>query len=80
MGNVARKRDEICEQRSEVQRLFRRLGVDEKDNIKMNLTEIGREGVDWIHVAKDRDQGVAVVNMITKLQFVQYQSAASLTS
>jgi hypothetical protein len=46
VGNVARTIDEICEQRSEVQRLFRRLGVDEKKNIKMKLTEIGREGVD----------------------------------
>jgi hypothetical protein len=27
-----------------------------KDNIRMNLTEIGWEGVDWTYVAYDRDQ------------------------
>jgi hypothetical protein len=27
-----------------------------KDNIKMDLREIGREDVDWIHLAQDRDQ------------------------
>ena len=79
MGNVARKRDEIYKQRPEVQRLFRRLELMKKIILK-NLTEIGREGVDWIHQANDRDQGVAVVNTITKLQLVQHQSAAFLTS
>jgi len=27
-----------------------------EDNIRMDLREIGREGVDWINVAQDRDQ------------------------
>jgi hypothetical protein len=27
-----------------------------KDNIRLDLKEIGREGVDWMHVAQDRDQ------------------------
>jgi hypothetical protein len=27
-----------------------------EDNIKMNLREIGWEGVDWIHVAHDMNQ------------------------
>jgi hypothetical protein len=27
-----------------------------EDNIKMDLREIGLEGVDWIHLAEDRDQ------------------------
>jgi hypothetical protein len=26
------------------------------DNIKMNLREIGLDGVDWIDLAQDRDQ------------------------
>jgi hypothetical protein len=30
------------------------LGTNE-DNIKMNLKEIGWEGVDWIHLAQDWD-------------------------
>ena len=48
--------------------------------IKMNLTEIESEGVDWINLANDRDQWVAVVNTIIKIQLVPYQSAAFLTS
>jgi len=27
-----------------------------KDNIKLDLTETGWEGVDWIQLAQDRDQ------------------------
>jgi len=27
-----------------------------EDNIRMDLREIGWEGVDWIHVAQDKDQ------------------------
>jgi hypothetical protein len=26
-----------------------------EDNIKMDLREIGRDGVDWIHLTQDRD-------------------------
>jgi hypothetical protein len=26
------------------------------NHIKMNLREIGRDGIDWINVAQDRDQ------------------------
>jgi hypothetical protein len=26
------------------------------DNIKMDLGEIGRDGVDWVNMAQDRDQ------------------------
>jgi hypothetical protein len=37
------------------------------DNIKMNLTEIGWEGVDWIDLAQDRDQWRALVNTIMNL-------------
>jgi hypothetical protein len=38
------------------------------DNIRMNLMEIGWEGVDWMHLAQDRDQCQALVNMIMDLQ------------
>jgi hypothetical protein len=27
-----------------------------EDNIKMGLREIGREFMDWVHLAQDRDQ------------------------
>jgi len=39
-----------------------------EDNIRMNLMEIGWEGVDWMHLAQDRDQWQALVNMIMDLQ------------
>jgi hypothetical protein len=38
-----------------------------EDNIKMDLREIGWEGVDWIHLAQDRDQWLTLVNMIMNL-------------
>jgi hypothetical protein len=33
-----------------------------EDNINMNLREIGWGGMDWIHLAQDRDQWRARVN------------------
>jgi hypothetical protein len=38
-----------------------------EDNIKMNVKEMGLEGMDWIHVAQDRGESRAVVKMVTKL-------------
>jgi len=34
-----------------------------KDNIWMDLRETGGEGMNWIHLAQDRDQWWALVNM-----------------
>jgi hypothetical protein len=39
-----------------------------KDNIRMNLREIGWEGVDWIHLAQDRDQWRSLVNTVLNLR------------
>jgi hypothetical protein len=39
-----------------------------KDNIKMDLREIIWGGIDWIHLAHDRDQWRALVSTITKLR------------
>jgi hypothetical protein len=36
-------------------------------NIKMDLRELGRGGMDWIHLAQDRDQWRTLLNMIIKL-------------
>jgi hypothetical protein len=33
----------------------------------MDLTEIGWEHVDWMHVAQDRDKWWAVVNIVMNL-------------
>lgn len=38
-----------------------------EDNIKLNLREIGWKGIDWIHLAQDRDQCRALLNMIINL-------------
>jgi hypothetical protein len=41
------------------------------ENIKMDLKERGSGELDWIHVAVDRDQWQAVVNMVIRLGFLK---------
>jgi hypothetical protein len=38
------------------------------DNIKMDLREIGWNGMDWIDLAQDRDQWRAPVNTVMNLR------------
>jgi hypothetical protein len=38
------------------------------DNIKMDLREIGWDGMDWIDLAQDRDQWKALVNAVMNLR------------
>jgi hypothetical protein len=38
------------------------------DNIKIDLREIGLDGLDWIDLAQDRDQWRAQINMVMNLQ------------
>jgi hypothetical protein len=38
------------------------------DNIKIDLTEIGWDGMDWIDLAQDRDQLRALVNTAMNLR------------
>jgi hypothetical protein len=38
------------------------------DNIKMDLREIGRNGMDWIDMAQDRNQWRALVNTVLNLR------------
>jgi hypothetical protein len=38
------------------------------DNIKMDLIEIGWDGMDWIDLAQDRDQWRALVNAVMNLR------------
>jgi len=35
-----------------------------EDTIKIDLRETGLEGVDWIHLAQERDQWWALVNIV----------------
>jgi hypothetical protein len=39
-----------------------------EDNIKMDLREIGIDGVNWIQLAQDRVQWWASVNMVMNLR------------
>jgi hypothetical protein len=38
------------------------------DNIKMDLREIGWDGVNWIDLAQDREQWRALVNTVMNLR------------
>jgi hypothetical protein len=38
------------------------------DNIKMDLIQIGWDGVDWIGMAQDRDQWRALMNTVVNLR------------
>jgi hypothetical protein len=38
-----------------------------EDNIKMEVREIGYKDVDWMYVAQERDQWLAVVNTVMNL-------------
>jgi hypothetical protein len=39
-----------------------------QNNIKMDLREIGWDGMDWIGLAQDRDQRRALLNMVLNLR------------
>jgi hypothetical protein len=39
------------------------------NNIKIDLREIGWDGMDWIDLAQDRDQWRALVNTVMNLRF-----------
>jgi len=39
-----------------------------EDNIRAHLRETGWEGVDWMHMAQDKDQIIAFVNTIMNLR------------
>jgi len=39
-----------------------------EDNIKMDLWEVGCEGMNWIDLAQDRDRWQALVNVVLNLQ------------
>jgi hypothetical protein len=46
-----------------------------QNNIKMDLTEIGRKGVEGIDLTQDRDRGWNIVNIVTNLQVLIWLSS-----
>jgi hypothetical protein len=46
-----------------------RNAYSQKDNIKMDLRDIGWGGMDWIDLTQDRDQWRALVNTVLNLRF-----------
>jgi len=42
-----------------------------EDNIRMDLKEIGCEGVGWVHLVQDRDQWRPLVNTVMNLRVPQ---------
>jgi hypothetical protein len=51
----------------EGKRSLGRLRCRWKDNIKMDLQEMGCAGMDWMELAQDRVRWRAFVNVVTKL-------------
>jgi hypothetical protein len=45
-----------------------------EDGIKMDFREIGFRGVEWIHLAQDRDRWRTLVNAVRNLQVLEPQS------
>jgi hypothetical protein len=39
-----------------------------EDNIKIDLREVGWEGIDWIDLAQDRDRCLALVNTVMNVR------------
>jgi hypothetical protein len=66
-----RNADRILVGKPEGERPLRRPRRRWVDNIKMGLREIGWDGVDWIHVAQDRDKWRAHVNTVMNLRVPQ---------
>jgi hypothetical protein len=75
MGRAYRtdRRHEKCEQyfvgKLEGKRPLGRPRRIWEDNIRMDLREIGWEGVVWEHLAQDRDKWCALVNTGINLRF-----------
>jgi hypothetical protein len=53
----------------EVKRPLGRPRLRWKDNIKMDLQEVGCGGVDWIELAQDRDRWQTPVNAVRNFRF-----------
>jgi hypothetical protein len=70
---MGEKRNEyrILVGKREVKRTLGRPRRSWVENIKMDLREIGWDGVDWTDMAQDRDQWRALVNIALNLRVPQ---------
>jgi len=59
----------ILVMKSEGKRSFGRPRRRCEDNIRTDLIEIGWEGVDWVHMAHDRDHWRGLITIILNLRF-----------
>jgi hypothetical protein len=59
-----RNSDERLVGKPEGKRPFGRPRRRREDNIKLDIREIGRKGVDWMHLVQDRDQCWDLVNTV----------------
>jgi hypothetical protein len=57
----------ILVENSEGKRALGRLRHRWEDNIKMDLQEVGCEGMDWVELAQDRNRWRTLVNAVMKL-------------
>jgi hypothetical protein len=58
----------ILVRKPEGKRPFERPRRRREDNIKNDLQELGRESIDWIDPAQDRDRWRALVNAVINIQ------------
>jgi hypothetical protein len=49
---------------------LRKLRYTWEEGIKIDLREVGWEGVEWIHLTQDRDQWQALVTTVMNLQIL----------
>jgi hypothetical protein len=61
-------RDNILVGKPEGKRPLGRLRCRWEGNIRVDLREIVWDGVDWIHLAQNRDKRRALVNMVMNLR------------
>jgi hypothetical protein len=70
VGRMAQKRNayRILVRKLEGKRPLDRPRRRRVDNIRIDLREIGWDGMDWIDLAQDRDQWRALVNTVMNLR------------
>jgi hypothetical protein len=59
-----RNADKILVRKPEMIKPLEKLGRRWENNSKLDLREVGWDGVDWMHLAHDRDQWRDLVNTV----------------